>query len=518
MAHDFGIIDIGTNAVKCKIFADGKYYTPKNKFLSNVGSNNLNKDEVIQYISEFLDLATEQGIDKKQIYIVATEAFRRSTNKKEIKDEITKKLGKRVHIISPKREAWFSVLGGLSSIRLKGERPRHVLYVESGGGSTEISLVDSSGKNIRLISSVSIPIGSKLHKIENDDNKTKQLINQKISELLKSAQDKKIELDPSLRVVVNSTTASRIISRQYNRKHHNPAMTSKNQDKMGLGRFIFSCQNILKNHDTNQIMQDYWLKDEVLEGFIGHTYILNHVLDSIKKQTKAPFMSKVPITTTIGGLKDGIMEEIIRSDEKDSQKIEKNLFTIGEKNKEDDQKQPLSENKTKEDNQEQLLSEDKTETKSKDDSRQTSKIDEKSESKDWIDEYDEFYKQRNSNYVCEKDKQNNTFSVSDSHHKILYSQSKHVEITNDEQSSDNKIYEDMIKLAKEKGIEDIKFDKDVSLETKLRIYAACKKHGMKMKNFIYNPKMLENVSPKTKKIVLSSIRNQRNINITQRSR
>ena len=78
MAQNFCVIDIGTNAIKCKLFANGEYITLKNKFLSNQGEDNLNKDEVLSFISEYIAQAKEKNIKENRIYIVATEGFRTS--------------------------------------------------------------------------------------------------------------------------------------------------------------------------------------------------------------------------------------------------------------------------------------------------------------------------------------------------------------------------------------------------------------------------------------------------------
>ena len=489
MSQNLCVIDIGTNAVKCKLFSEGRYSTPQNKFLSNEGSENLNKEEVIKYISEFIALAKEKNIDDKYIYIAATEAFRTSSNQKEIQDEIKKLFDKKIHMITPKQEARFSVIGGLKSIRFKGGRPKQVLFVESGGGSTEISLVDLKKRPLKIVSTLSLPLGSKRHLVDEDDQKTKNLINQKIKEMLEDLQEKGVKLDPSIRMVVNSSAASRIIAKKNELEEHNAFEIAKQQDKISLMSFIRTCKNILEGSDSEKLMQDYWLKEEVVEGFKGHTYILKNILESLKKEAKEPFISRLSITTTIGGLKEGLMDEMLKSKKEKPEEIEKEIFKIGEEKKKE-------ESEEKETGKKEKAEED---LHKKEDKKEEEKPD-----TDWIDSYEDFYKKRNDKYTFERNEEDGKLKVSDGQNEVTYTSSTHVDINNDKTSRSNRLYEDMILLAQEKGIEDIKFDKDVSLETKLRIYAACKKHNMKIKNFIYNPKMLEGVSSETKKIVLQA--------------
>lgn len=478
MSQDFCVIDIGTNAVKCKMFSGGEYYTPQNKFLSNEGTDNLNPKEVVSHVVDFIAEAEAKNIEKKRIFIAATEGFRTSSNQEKIKEKISAKTGRKVHLISPRKEAWLAVLGGLSSIRFKGERPKQVLFIESGGGSTEISLVNTADNPISLISTTSLPLGSKRHLVDENDEKTQRFISQRINEMLRRAKDKGISIDKSLRVVINSSAATRMIGKQYGMEKYNPLEITQKQYKMSLGRFYKESLEILKHPDAEKLMQEYLLKAEVVDGFIGHTYILNHILETLKKRSEEPFLSRVPITTTIGGLKDGLMDEILKEKDKTPEEIEKKLFLVGQ-DKEDE----------KDDEEE-----DEEEPQPIDDVK----------SKVWQKKYETYYKAQNPDYVCTTDPENHHLTVEDQGNKVIYTEPEKVLVSANKESKDNKLYEDMIKLAKEQGLKDIKFEPDVDLETRLRIYAACQKNGMKVQNFIYNPKMLEAVSPETRKIVEAS--------------
>ena len=50
---NFCVIDIGTNAVKVKIFSNGKYYTLKNKHI-HFENGHVSKADIIKYVEEFM--------------------------------------------------------------------------------------------------------------------------------------------------------------------------------------------------------------------------------------------------------------------------------------------------------------------------------------------------------------------------------------------------------------------------------------------------------------------------------
>lgn len=94
--------------------------------------------------------------------------------------------------------------------------------------------------------------------------------------------------------------------------------------------------------------------------------------------------------------------------------------------------------------------------------------------------------------------------------KLSYSEANKVSVKSANKSAGNDLYEDMILNAKNNGQKYVKFNDNVSLDTKLRIYSACVKYGFKVKNFEYNEKMLEQVSAKTKAIVQNALKNHQN--------
>ena len=116
---NFCVIDIGTNAVKIKIFSDGRYVSLRNKPIGQV-NNNVSKDDILRHVQDFIHEAKDgYQVPQNQVYIYATEGVRRAPDSKLIQQEIEQKTQRRLHVLDPKREARLSALGGLSSIELK---------------------------------------------------------------------------------------------------------------------------------------------------------------------------------------------------------------------------------------------------------------------------------------------------------------------------------------------------------------------------------------------------------------
>ena len=476
MANNFCVIDIGTNAVKCKLFNNGSYTTPFNKALTNSGKEDLDKDEVVSHITEFMQEAKEAGIDDKNVYICATEAFRTSANQEEIKAEVLAKTGRRVHIISARREAYLSAIGGLREIPADKLTAKNVLYIESGGGSTEISLVDLSGKQPRIVATTSLPFGSKRYGEKGDG----AVYAKHIHGFIKHIEAKKFKVDESLACVINSSTASRIIARQYNAPAYSPKITMDKQEHMSIRNFCNKLYELLKNRKdiTPEILEQYWIKDG--DGFMGHAYILNRILSELKKQHFPAPLNNVPVTTTIGGLKDGLAREIEAAKDKSPEAMEKRLLTVFE-----DEQPPVS--------KEEKIKELKGRI---------------NDDKHWIDSYKKFYTDKNDGYKCESDE--NYLTVSDKNdNKIVYHSPNMAVIKQNKNSKDNKFYEDMIENSKRNGQCFVEFQDNVSLELKLKIYAACQKHGVTINNFTFEPQMLDEVSATTAQIVKAALQKNR---------
>lgn len=314
MHNNFCIIDIGTNAVKCKIFSDGQYFTLRNKYLTSSGYDNLKEDEILNYLQEFAAEAKTKNVEMDKVYICATEGFRTSANQREIRELVFEKMGRKIHIISKQREALLSFLGAMVEIPKEKRPTQNVLYIESGGGSTEMSLVDISCRPLKMIATVSMPLGSKrVHTAENNED-----FKMAVKDFLNQIESKNFVIDKPLACVINSTSAARIIAAQYHPQYFDAKTTMLKQARMSMLRFRAALNNIAHN---NFHTEEYWLKERDYEGFKNHCYIFRSLFFELQNQ-KFP-LSNVSVTTSVGGVKDGAcyMAERVHPSE-----IEKKVF------------------------------------------------------------------------------------------------------------------------------------------------------------------------------------------------
>lgn len=161
-------IDIGSNAIRLlvsNIITDKKGGNPSFKKSSLVrvpirlGADSFlkgtiseeNKARMIKAMKAFKLLMEVHGVTN--YYACATSAMREASNGQEIAEEILEKTSIKINIIDGKKEAAIIFSTDLSSII---ENDQSYLYVDVGGGSTEITIF-SNGK---IINSKSFKIGT----------------------------------------------------------------------------------------------------------------------------------------------------------------------------------------------------------------------------------------------------------------------------------------------------------------------------------------------------------------------
>lgn len=316
--NDFAVIDIGTNAVKGIAFVNGQQVdTFRNRMLTQSGNSNLNPQEILDHVEKLIKEAEGKGVSPDKIYIAATEGFRKSSNQREISNLIKERTGRAIHKISPKREAYLSALGGLSYIQngFKGN-PSKVIYIEAGGGSTEISLIDARKRSFLAIeATVSVPLGSK-NKIDAG------VVSETMNGFMKSI-GAKIKKDDDIAIVINSSAASRIMSRRYDKEKYNPKAVAEKQYAMRLHNFLKQLSE-MTGMEQEEIKAQFYLDDEKLDGFLNHSAILQAILKKLYQTAK-----QARVSTTIGGLKHGLVREISSVKSKDLDKIFGPDETIG---------------------------------------------------------------------------------------------------------------------------------------------------------------------------------------------
>lgn len=158
----YAVIDIGSNSVRCVIFAYDEQ-THRLKKLENLREY----PQLLRYITEE-NVLSKAGIDtlahalakfklvidKNEVietFCVATAALRAAMNQSEIQDRIYEKTQIKVEIISSEMEAYY----GLVAIRQEEPSLKDAILVDMGGGSTEISLM----RNQKIEKMKSFPYG-----------------------------------------------------------------------------------------------------------------------------------------------------------------------------------------------------------------------------------------------------------------------------------------------------------------------------------------------------------------------
>ncbi|MBB1086145.1 Ppx/GppA family phosphatase [Limosilactobacillus fastidiosus] len=157
------IIDLGSNSVRLKIDQiklDGSYQTERYekryvRLSSNMGPEKILQPEPIKRtlkaLTEFRQICNQYKHLK--ILAVATAAVRQAKNQTEFLQEVKKKTGFVIHVISGEQEAYLDYIGVSRTLALKDG-----VILDTGGASMEIILVkDGQAEEV-----VSIPLGSVL--------------------------------------------------------------------------------------------------------------------------------------------------------------------------------------------------------------------------------------------------------------------------------------------------------------------------------------------------------------------
>lgn len=102
-------------------------------------------------LSRYLKLAHRKS---DRVVIGATEALRRATDGPALVERLSAELGEPVRVLSGAREAALGLAGAVHRLDPVGSQP----FIDSGGASTEVTLVDGH----LAVSSASLPVGAAL--------------------------------------------------------------------------------------------------------------------------------------------------------------------------------------------------------------------------------------------------------------------------------------------------------------------------------------------------------------------
>ena len=153
------IVDVGSNTVRMNVYDvnDGKLKVlfskketvglasyVRGQYMSGAGV-----ERVIQVLTEFR--AVLENLNIHEMHVFATAALRNVKNSQEAVEEINRRTGIQVQVISGREEAELDFMGAAIESNIKKG-----LLVDIGGGSTELVAYKDGG----IISAVSIPKGS----------------------------------------------------------------------------------------------------------------------------------------------------------------------------------------------------------------------------------------------------------------------------------------------------------------------------------------------------------------------
>lgn len=159
MESQFGIIDIGSNTIRMNIYevqnAQAAMISTISRpaglagYIENKKLTDKGIDVLSSTLTEYQAMLAERHIEA--CFPFATASLRNITNTQQVLDEIEKRNGLRIDLISGKEEAQLSYKGAKEAfVESQG------LYIDTGGGSTEMVLYDPAG--VRF--AVSLPVGS----------------------------------------------------------------------------------------------------------------------------------------------------------------------------------------------------------------------------------------------------------------------------------------------------------------------------------------------------------------------
>ena len=162
------VIDIGSNTVKYsayKLFPDGRYEKSAHRsetvrFIHYVRDGIVSEEGITALcatLGRFQSEADELRVPRKNRFVFATASFRRLRDPAAVIDEVERRVGLRIDLISGEDEAELSFRGMLSTL---DPCPSCGVMLDMGGGSTEVTGFQSKASGVAREFSVSNPFGS----------------------------------------------------------------------------------------------------------------------------------------------------------------------------------------------------------------------------------------------------------------------------------------------------------------------------------------------------------------------
>jgi len=150
------VVDIGSNSIKVlvakmqrgafeKIYENSQVTGLGRNLSKNNSLSDESMEKSLQILNEYLKLIQEKA-PNCPIVIVGTAALRKAKNANEFCSRFQAASGHSIQIISGQEEARLSILGATQSVPSEKKQ----LFIDVGGASTEIAIIDSSEEKISL--------------------------------------------------------------------------------------------------------------------------------------------------------------------------------------------------------------------------------------------------------------------------------------------------------------------------------------------------------------------------------
>lgn len=170
----YAVIDVGSNSVRLMFWENKTIYKRVNctRLAENLQNGFLDFNSVertVNAVVEYFNTARANGADK--VFIFGTAALRKAKNSDRFTEEVKKKTGLSVDIISGEKEAEIGALGALCG--------RDGGVIDIGGASSE-TVVISNGKVV-FVKSADIGAVTLHNECGDDENSARDLISEKIS-------------------------------------------------------------------------------------------------------------------------------------------------------------------------------------------------------------------------------------------------------------------------------------------------------------------------------------------------
>lgn len=159
-------IDIGSNSILLLVGEITNYgirEIVKRSVITSLGkgldkTKNFSDESMLlteNVLRDFVNESMSLGVSLSNIIITATEASRVAKNARQFFAKVESELGVKIYIINPSAEAYFSTKGIVFNSKFESEI---ITIMDIGGASTELIKFDT--KNLQILDSISMPLGS----------------------------------------------------------------------------------------------------------------------------------------------------------------------------------------------------------------------------------------------------------------------------------------------------------------------------------------------------------------------